>query len=459
MLMCAYFLRVGAASILPHSIRAFKSVRFIEYYLHWPWPIGKVADERLPLAVRQGTGRRFVSLKRCCVDPFAGEAILAAAPTLPRLMSVGMLRFIASLYFHMKSQTIPVEERFKRIKLHASSSSGAVVNASTMASNHTLAEGKSLWRQAMDLQGHRTPRTRVKGARGSVGAPTPKRKAVYKKRNAPRMPSVWTLFVGQFKLTLPRGENECARDYNRRLRREASRAYKSADEASLPQPTDADRRRLRERKRQHCMVGAGPALEPEQKPVGPWGLGDVAHPYSLQRLRPRAQQVAFVEGSHQKWCASYGQKLSTSRRDGFPMDPQRRQPCGERYGAGVCESDLSGTQLAEFNTHVEVLNSIALASDFESRENGIALLVSATPPGPNAVKVEHVFLMMWPSGNPVFQVYVGCVYADGFVTIKDTVHGFNEIANLEHREEGTPGNPPRVPPPRESKHEPEHMRV
>ena len=109
--------------------------------------------------------------------------------------------FVSAVFKHLKSSTIPVEERFKRVKTHGNSQAGAVTSAATMASNHTLSESKSLWKEAKHLDTYGVSRRQTalakSRARAAAKAQAAERVAAvtrdrdYRRAGKPRPPMAW----------------------------------------------------------------------------------------------------------------------------------------------------------------------------------------------------------------------------------------------------------------------------
>jgi hypothetical protein len=125
--------------------------RLIYFYLFWPWPLAKIFDERLDQSIIWGIVQLFFDLDQCCVDEMCGIPIKKRIKSASDFLTGKIHEFLRDLFFHLKSQTVPVEERFGRIRSHAWANMGAAPMASTLRSNHMLSEAKSLHADSLNL--------------------------------------------------------------------------------------------------------------------------------------------------------------------------------------------------------------------------------------------------------------------------------------------------------------------
>jgi hypothetical protein len=117
-------------------------------------------DERLAIA------EVFFHANECCLDEGVGIPLQQHMTRTSDLLDDDPLRHFAfALFNNTKSQTIPVEERFKRVRTNSASNAGACHYASTVASNHVLREWKTMHKASSRPAPSRRPATRGGAAR------------------------------------------------------------------------------------------------------------------------------------------------------------------------------------------------------------------------------------------------------------------------------------------------------
>lgn len=119
--------------------------RLVHHYKLWPWPVAKVLDDRVPEDEQLSIAEQLFFANECCLDEGVCISLQNHMTCGADLVREGHLRTLAqSVFNHCKSQTIPVEERFKRVRTHSACNSGVAHSAGTIASNHVLRELKTL---------------------------------------------------------------------------------------------------------------------------------------------------------------------------------------------------------------------------------------------------------------------------------------------------------------------------
>lgn len=379
--------------------------RFVRYFQHWPWKLGMLADGRVSEAKQQEIADTFYDKRICCVGRAVGKPLQLVTTCGQDLLSPKKKQFLSSLFLHARSQTVPVEERFKRARTSSASNSGHAQHASTICSNHTLAEIKSshaLCRSLLCSGGQ---------AQSTNGA---SKTASWK-----RSLCGWNIFLSKVFDSAPcvAGEARVARIA--RLTREAAARWKSMPAASkldyLAEAATATRKRKRQAGRQDTppvrMASFGPPESTTQSPhEALWGLGDDSFGLSLGLLekaeeRLRATGKNFIKAAAEQWQAKYGKLVADESMALFPELLNDAELCESIYGTGFCKEDLTDVQRDFISKNASVLNSIIATLDRASKQG--AFLIAIQGLNSAGCIVSRLFkLMVYPNFAPAMQVYV-----------------------------------------------------
>ena len=295
----------------------------------------------------------------------------------------------------LRSQTIAIEERFKRIRTHAASNAGHPQLASTVCSNHVLREAQTLHALARRAAG---PTDKGRGGRRQ----TLKRRGFLKPK---KKVSAFHLRVSDLFASEPiqPGEPHVAR-----LRRLHAKAVVDIKKSALRRRylLKADRAN-RDRAVQRAREQARAESEPEPRPVGAWDLGSDQFPVAHEKLQAhladfRAQGLNPVAVCHEQWCLDHGSALPPQDQEDSPAARSKRELCCERFGMGYCQYSFSSEQLIEIERNKTVLCGIA--NKLKDRM-GYLLQVGVFDADGNTIAkfTLRCVAMMF---NPEFQIYV-----------------------------------------------------
>ena len=126
--------------------------RLVFYYQMPPWNLAALTDPRLPPESRRFVSSTFRSGLECCTG-VASRSLQGLFPDEEAFKSSLCQRVLRTMFSRARSQTIAVEERFKRSRVHAATSSGNPQSIATICSNHVLSEAFSLHNQLRDATG------------------------------------------------------------------------------------------------------------------------------------------------------------------------------------------------------------------------------------------------------------------------------------------------------------------
>ena len=122
------------------------AIRCVWIFNEWPWPLGKINHPEVSPdeAARVAQGLRRVN--RCCVPGSDGFTIpfKRTAIVIDNALSDADTVFLKDVFDMVPSNNINIEDKFARTRTHASGSNGNAPSVATIASNHTLAEWKSM---------------------------------------------------------------------------------------------------------------------------------------------------------------------------------------------------------------------------------------------------------------------------------------------------------------------------
>eukprot|EP00969_Alexandrium_andersonii_P271194 11986315-Alexandrium_andersonii.AAC.1 len=112
----------------------------------WPWALGKIANAEASSADELYVYRSLANVNSCCTwlsdgftEPFKRTARLAEAT-----FATADRQYIRDVFSMALNSNIAVEDRFARARRHLMPSQGNDPHASTMASNHALAEWRAM---------------------------------------------------------------------------------------------------------------------------------------------------------------------------------------------------------------------------------------------------------------------------------------------------------------------------
>ena len=141
--------------------------RMVRYYRFWPWPLARVFDDRLPRADRAAVVQRVFDCKPCCLDDGVVGPVAADLESVEELLAETPKRkFLKAFFESAKAQTIPIEERFKRVRTSSQSNAGHSQHVAIVTSNFALRELRSVHEAACCKKGI-TPEKKLRKSAGS----------------------------------------------------------------------------------------------------------------------------------------------------------------------------------------------------------------------------------------------------------------------------------------------------
>ena len=371
-------------------------------------------DPKEDIDERSSIAEVFFHANECCLDEGVGIPLQQLMTRTSEALDDGPLRHFAfSLFNHAKSQTIPVEERFKRVRTNSASNAGACHYASTVASNHVLREWKTMHAASSRPAPSRRPATR-----GGASSSRSTRKDHWLKSK--KKLSVHNLIMSDTFANTPRlpGQSQGSRlaivhDLVREIKRDPAATQRFSNKTAL-----ANGRRKRLLAQQRAAAEPPSAKTPEAfcQRTTPWGIGSERFPVSEQHLTGFMQQHQHVgknpvDFGHDAWCSEHNDAVSDNNNAdhdvGLASRP-RRLTCGELYGIGFCKLSFSEARLTKMQQHRSVLDSIAHQQKAETIFGGgyIFRLVATSAAGDELR--DQVLRSVVSIFNPELQVFVRC---------------------------------------------------
>lgn len=125
--------------------------RLVRYYQLPPWPLGQLANDNVSELRKDQVVRDLLDANLCCLDAGCGARLRSRGVTFQGARHGRQNRLLRNMFMHMKSNTIPVEERFKRIRVHSWNNHGRAQDAATMKCNYGLGEWRSMHTERKQL--------------------------------------------------------------------------------------------------------------------------------------------------------------------------------------------------------------------------------------------------------------------------------------------------------------------
>eukprot|EP00971_Amphidinium_carterae_P352826 6492744-Amphidinium_carterae.2 len=119
----------------------------------WPWRLAGLVTDMKSEYGKHCLSREFHALRPCCLDAGFSAKIRAAAAEADSLLEDRLQHVILTALSSCPVNNIGVEARFGRTRLFSSSVSGNAEEASTLSSNHVLAELTKLHSDALRSEG------------------------------------------------------------------------------------------------------------------------------------------------------------------------------------------------------------------------------------------------------------------------------------------------------------------
>ena len=364
--------------------------RLVFYYQLPPWNLAALTDPRLPPESRRSVSSTFCSGLECCTG-VASRSLQGLFPDEEAFQSSLCQRVLRTMFSRARSQTIAVEERFKRSRVHTATSSGNPQSIATICSNHVLSEAFSLHNQLRDATG---------GARSVGPAKVPGRKL-----------SGWNLYLAeqnrkQTGSSLQSTSVSSAAGWRSLDRSQKLKYTEQARRDSVKKAARCAKvnREQAESYESHCRNMALRSL---------WGMGDQDFPYAAQALQhdmdeARARGVNLVSEFALAWRAAHEEPVIADALDPFPADVSPDNPsCWEVYGVGRCQFDLSIDARAAMSEYDEVIDSIIRNVETVDSESAPLLWMEAVGLD-GALAGRLLVLLIVKIGNPITQVYARC---------------------------------------------------
>ena len=288
--------------------------RLVLGFRRWPWRLGALLSEDISDAEKQEVAGEFFRCRPCCLDAFSAK-LRGHFTSSADLLSEGPdggVQFLRDLFEHTPSSNINSENRFSRCSRHQHSSHGNPAKPSTLASNHVLAESKTI------LDTHVAPQaTRVKHGQGAEAA------------------------------AAARTKGPCAhmwRNFMKQHRREGSMAAIAARWHGMSAEEKAAYMRI------DCAAGyasqeAGsrqPFPPPLQVPF-PGCAEDEYYPVGASKMQDVSKNVASLS---KRWAKTVG---SGTIRPKCLVDAPVVHVCEDALGQGRCKTDTPSGEVAQLD--------------------------------------------------------------------------------------------------------------
>ena len=311
-------------------------VRMIYDFKQQPFPIGKAVDPRLSKDEGDDEKDRLASMCRCCKDEACGIPLSYRLQSRTDWDDPQVERFLTALWRNSKVCTVPVEERFKRLRTYNTSNSGNTQKLSTLCSNYCLGEIKHLWKLSKEI--HCKEKKRI--------AQSAKRKR--KKTTSFRKSSVWQIHRQRVKKKNPKSGNESSNAWFSRLSKLASKEWRELPEAEKSKVSARAQRQNQvrrwgwQRQRPTASQAERPLLTPSQTA---WNLGDDKHGLSRKLLEETMDEAKrnkenFVTKHHEEWVFQYGDLVRQNEHAQFPVEIDQEQRVTESK-EHTCNSKLA----------------------------------------------------------------------------------------------------------------------
>lgn len=373
--------------------------RLYRFYKHWPWPLAVACDSRASRAKQLEPILRLFQARPCCLDGGVAGPLAADLMSEEELLSPGRKRaFLTAFFQQAKSQTIAVEERFKRVRTSSQASSGHTQQIPTMTSNHVLGELRSVHASRLAAKGVQTGPHRGKKGKRSAKISMPQPKKMYKRKITPYN-LLWSDLMARD------DSGEAGESYQVKMKRVHAKAKEELKKPAvkhqyLVKARDAAAKRKRDALRQGCSD----AIAVRSSDTA-WAMGDQQFPLSLDLLSTRMSEAReahknFVDLCHERWCDEHGDTMPDTEE---LIEAQDARPkCGELYGLGHCKVDLGEQVIEDIIGHTTVLHSIA-----SHRREDLLLLVCLEAVGDDDASLATLWLLRTITSlkHPEYQVY------------------------------------------------------
>ena len=287
--------------------------RLVLGFRRWPWRLGALISEDTSDAEKQELASEFFRCRPCCLDSFSAKlrGHFASSADLLSEGPDGGVQFLRDLFEHTLSSNIHSENRFSRCSRHQHSSHGNPAKPSTLASNHVLAEPKTV----LD--------THVAEARCAMhgqGAPA----AAAAKAQGSRS-HTWRNFVRQH-------------------RRDGSMAALATRWHGVPEEERAAYMRT------DCAAGdasqgagSGQAIPPPLRVLFPGCAEDEYYPVGACKMQEVTENVASLS---KRWAETVGSGII---RPKCLIDAPVAHVCEDAVGQGRCKTDRPSGELAQLD--------------------------------------------------------------------------------------------------------------
>ena len=117
--------------------------RFVEDLNCFPWLWGALLDDDVDGVTKHSIAREYWDAEECDLTPFCSW-LRSMFPSIGALLSLAGLDFLRTILLHTPAENTHSENRFSRQARHEHSAHGNSPAPATLASNHVLAEAKTI---------------------------------------------------------------------------------------------------------------------------------------------------------------------------------------------------------------------------------------------------------------------------------------------------------------------------
>ena len=286
--------------------------RLVLGFRRWPWRLGALLSEGMAGPEKREVADEFFRCRPCCLDAFSAKLrghFMSSADLLSEGPEGGV-QFLRDLFEHTPSSNIHSENRFSRSNRHQHSSHGNPAKPSTLATNHVLAESKTI----LD-----THNAEAKSVMHEQGAAATRTQRPYK--------HAWRNFVRQHG-----GKDNMAALAGRwhGMSKEEKTAYMRNDRVAGVASQRA---------------GLGQPHSPPQQRQFPFPscAEDEYYPIGASKMKEVPGNVASLS---KRWAETIG---SGTIRPRCLIDAPAVHVCEEALGQGRCKADMPSGELAQLD--------------------------------------------------------------------------------------------------------------
>ena len=359
--------------------------RLWQYLQHFPTRIAKTCDDRETMESRQSVAREFTETCPLC------RVGLDALHSRGDPMADEEQRYLKGVMRSAKLQTITIENKFRKMRLHATSNHGAIQLASTKSSNHVLSEARSLHNTLKSI--NNTQQTQPAAAAATKRKPTAR--GMY-----------WARQMKNQRVQRSTGE-----DRKKVFSAIARRWQYMSDDAKESYEQEAFRANLNRLKTQ--MVASerkDTEDEAEQRAkrqrLSPWEMADFRWPFAKAKLDELVADKSFVADKNELWVKGH-RDVVIPDSSVFPDDQALAEvpvQCSQLYGVGWCSQHFLQEEKQKLCAHDAVFRTVWKNVTDADISDGRIMILEAESSG--QLVERFALAMVYSMGNPVYQIYI-----------------------------------------------------